>query len=380
MMGVAPIEFQFSEDMPKSITPPRRRINPQRMEVAEKEFNRLRDYFYEPSTSPISSPLVIADKATYPFIRFCGDYVLINKWLIRCHFPIPDVRHQLDRIQQYKLFCDIDLTNGFHNCPLAPATRRMLSVQTPWGQFQPKFLPEGVSMAPQYFQHLMEECFNDLGDWIIVIWDNILILANTYEEAYDKMKIFLARARKCNVILKLKKTWLGFQEVTFFGYLCKHRSYSMTEERKLKIENMPFPTTRKMAQQFLGMSIIFMPFVPGYSAIAADIQDMTRKDFNWDKRTWDKDYVASFKRMCVALRESVSIFYPNYEWKWVVRTDASDYAVGAVILQFDPDHKVWQPIAFLSKKLSDVAFRWSIIEKEAYAIYYAVYTLSLIHI
>ena len=119
-----------------------------------------------------------------------------------------------------------------------------------------------------------------------------------------------------------------------------------------------------------------MPFVPGYSAIAADIQDMTRKEFNWDKRTWDKDYENSFQRMCVALRDSVAIFYPNYEWKWVVRTDASDYAVGAVVLQFDPVHKVWQPIAFLSKKLSDVAFRWSIIEKEAYAIYYAVYTYA----
>lgn len=130
MKGVPPIEFEFSADMPASMTPPRRRIHPKRLEAAEKEFARLRKYFYVDSDSPVSSALVIAEKATAPFIRFCGNYVEVNKYLVRCHYPIPDIRHQIDRLQQYRVFLDIDATNGFHNCRLAEHTQRMLSVQT----------------------------------------------------------------------------------------------------------------------------------------------------------------------------------------------------------------------------------------------------------
>ena len=58
---------------------------------AKKEFQRLMIYMYEPSDSPIASCLVIAPKATAPFIRFCGDYVEINKYIVIGQYPIPNV-------------------------------------------------------------------------------------------------------------------------------------------------------------------------------------------------------------------------------------------------------------------------------------------------
>ena len=39
------------------------------------------------------------------------------------------------------------MTNSFHQIPLGPISRQRLSVVTPWGQFQPRFLPEGVAPA-----------------------------------------------------------------------------------------------------------------------------------------------------------------------------------------------------------------------------------------
>ena len=52
---------------------------------AKREFDRLRGYIYEESTSPVTSPIVIAPKATKPFIRFCGDYTKVNKMLTVHH-------------------------------------------------------------------------------------------------------------------------------------------------------------------------------------------------------------------------------------------------------------------------------------------------------
>ena len=71
--GVEPIELNWKSDLPVRMKPPARPVNPRLFAHSEKEYRRLHQYMYRDSTSPIASPLVIAPKATKPFIRFCGD-------------------------------------------------------------------------------------------------------------------------------------------------------------------------------------------------------------------------------------------------------------------------------------------------------------------
>ena len=58
----------------------------------------------------------------------------------------------------------------------------------------------------------------------------------------------------------------------------------------------------------------------------------------------------------------------------VIRSDASDHAVGAVLFQIycDSNRAVHQPIAFASHKFSGAAVNWDTFKQEAYALYYAV--------
>ena len=53
-------------------------------------------------------------------------------------------------------------------------------------------------------------------------------------------------------------------------------------------------------------------------------------------------------------------------------TDASDYAHGAYLCQIAPNGEGEEPIRFLSGSFSGAQVRWSTIEKEAYAIYWAL--------
>jgi hypothetical protein len=59
-----------------------------------------------------------------------------------------------------------------------------------------------------------------------------------------------------------------------------------------------------------------------------------------------------------------------------LHTDASDFGVGAYLFQIDKVTKLERPIHFLSKSFSDVQARWSTIEKECYAIFYALTSLE----
>ena len=106
--GITPIDLQFSEQLPLSLRPKARPVNPSLYDNAEKEFKRLQTYFYVPSDSSIASCLVIAPKATAPFIRLCGDYVTINKYISTGHYYIPNVQHALTKASGYSVFIDLD--------------------------------------------------------------------------------------------------------------------------------------------------------------------------------------------------------------------------------------------------------------------------------
>ena len=379
--GLEPIQFQFSDDMPKVHKPKTRPVNPRLFADTLKEYKRLLQYHLVPSDSPFVSNLVVAPKATKPFVRLCGDYVFVNKFITAGYFVIPPVPHILEKIANFAIYVDLDLVNAFHQLPLAEETSKRLSILTPWGTARPKFLPEGVKPASEILQRVVHELFNDFSEWLIYQFDNLLILAHTYDDAYAKLECVLDRCIERNVFLKFSKSYIGFTKVHFFGYDCQYTKFELSQDRKENISKIPFPTNLKQMQSFLGAALFFKSFVPNYSSKTALLNDMIHKDFPWNHpESWKVDYRAIFEDFKLALLNATANYYPNYDLPWILRTDASLYGVGAVLLQVYTDPKTkeqqYQPIAFASKKFSEQASRWSTIEQEAFGIYFAVHHFS----
>jgi hypothetical protein len=81
IQGVPLFELDWDEGTPLVMKPKCRPIKANILEVAEREFNRLRGYLLFPSNSPVCSNIVVASTATYPFVLIFGDYVQINKFI-----------------------------------------------------------------------------------------------------------------------------------------------------------------------------------------------------------------------------------------------------------------------------------------------------------
>ena len=90
------------------------------------------------------------------------------------------------------------------------------------------------------------------------------------------------------------------------------------------------------------------------------------------------DYLAAFKAFKQALNDSQKLAFPDFDKRWVLRTDASLQGVGGVLLQEEivDGNPHLRPIFFVSKKFSEGAKKWSTIQQEAYGIYYTVYKLQ----
>ena len=106
------VHVEFTEHLPARLKPATRKIPPAILEVAKKEFDRLRSYFLISSTSPVASNITVASKATPPYVRICGDFCIVNKYVITNYGPLPDVRLNIDRISNYSIFADIDPHHG----------------------------------------------------------------------------------------------------------------------------------------------------------------------------------------------------------------------------------------------------------------------------
>ena len=381
-LNIPPLAFSVKPGLPERMFSRARPIRPELFETAKKEFERLSTYFYEVDpnkcTSPIASPLVIAPKATHPFIRYCGDYRRVNEFIAIPPQPIPIVQHELVKASKYSVWIDLDATNAFHQVPLSEEASNLLSVQTPWGLVRPKFLPEGVGPASGILQSIVRQIFcnhEDFDDWIIPIFDNFLVCAHDHHDAAQKLEKVLKRAKEFNLILKMKKSWIGVNKVSFFGYDIKRGSWELSQARKDSIASMNMPTSIKEMQSFLGAALFFHHHIPDFSNWASKLHDMCHAKFNWDPGTWKYDYVGHFEKFKEAITKAATLYFPDYSLPWVVRSDASEVAVGAVLFQERtlPDGTVrHEPIAFASKKLSDPATRWDTFKREAYGIYYAV--------
>lgn len=372
--GITPVEFEF-RDLPATHPCKARPINPKLSENFYKELDRLCTYLFVPSQSPIVSPIVVAYKATAPFIRVCGDFTWINRYIVMPIVPIPPAFPLLEKISKFKFFLDVDVTNAFHQIPLGDRTSHLLSIITPTCTVRPLFLLEGTTPASGILHMTMVAMFKDFEEWTIVLFDNILILAQSYEDGYEKFEKFLKRCKERNLFLKFEKSWLGFQEVNFFGYVCRNNEFHLSNERTQAILDIPFPENTKQMQSFLGTCLFFKSFIPNYSHHAAVLNDMVHKSFNWsDEKTWNAPYREAFANLKKVVSESFKLFYPDYSLPWILRVDASILGIGSVLLQ--EKDGVLQPIIFQSHKFSKQAVNWSTIEQECYAIYHSVFQLA----
>ena len=131
----------------------------------------------------------------------------------------------------------------------------------------------------------------------------------------------------------------------------------------------PIPQTKKQVRSFLGLSGFYRRFVPSYAELALPLTDLTRKGPN--KVVWDEPQDKAFQRIKAVLCAEPVLMLPDLSKQFILRTDASDCGLGAMLLQEDQEGNK-RPVAYASKKLLDRERHYSTIEKEWFAIVWGI--------
>lgn len=133
----------------------------ERQVITEKVDDMLKRDVIRPSQSPWASPVVLVKKKDGS-IRFCVDYLRLNKVTRKDVYPLPRIDDALDCLQGAEFFSSLDLRSGYWQVPLADADRPKTAFVTPDGLYEFNVMLFGLCNAPATFERMMDSILRGL--------------------------------------------------------------------------------------------------------------------------------------------------------------------------------------------------------------------------
>jgi hypothetical protein len=159
-------------------------------------------------------------------------------------------------------------------------------------------------------------------------------------------------------------------EVNFLGHVVTEHGVSMQQHKVRDVRDWPTPQSASDVRRFLGLAGFYRRFVRDFAGIARPLTDLTRKEVK-TRWQWGDVEQAAFDTLRRSMTEAPVLAHPNPLRQWTVQTDASGFAIGAVLEQVQDDGTT-RPVAYWSSKLKPAEMRYSATERELMAIVKAV--------
>ena len=343
--------------------------------LSELELSTLRDFidenvrsgFIRPSRSPHGAPVLFVKKKDGS-LRLCVDYHGLNKISRKDRYPLPLISDLLDAPRKARLYTKLDLRHAYYLVRIAKGDEWKTAFRTRWGSYEWLVMPFGLSNAPSAFQRFVNDIFADLLDVCVVVYlDDILIYSDNPEDHDRNTREVLRRLRANGLFLNGSKCEFNKTSVEYLGYVLTPEGLIMAEDKVRAILDWPAPRKVRDVQSFLGFANFYRRFIYNYSEIVVPLTRLTGKGEPWN---FSAECQAAFDALKNAFTTApvLSHYIPGRQL--TVETDASDYAVAAILSVTDEDDQI-RPIAFHSRTLTAPELNYDTHDKELLAIFEA---------
>ena len=365
-------------ELPPDAKPPSRPCYKSSYAELEELRRQLKDLtdkgFIQPSKSPFGAPVLFVKKKDGS-MRMCVDYRALNKITVKNSYPLPRIDELLTQLQGAKFFTKIDLRSGYHQIRIEDADIPKTAFRTRYGHYEFLVMPFGLTNAPATFMHLMNDIFRPhLDHFIIVYLDDILIYSKTAEEHDHHVRTAMDILLRHQLFAKMEKCDFFSTSINFLGYIVTADGLEMEPEKVNAVKNWPPPANITELRAFLGFAAFYRRFIKGYSDICSPLTALLGKDQPYE---WTAAQNAAFNALKTAVTSGPTLQIPSHKHDFVLATDASSFAIGAVLSQ--DQGSGLRPVAFHSRKLNPAERNYPTHEKEMLAIidaleYYRYYT------
>ncbi|GJP53332.1 hypothetical protein CLOM_g12493 [Closterium sp. NIES-68] len=262
-------------------------------------------------------------------LRMCTDYRALIRVTIISRYPIPRTDELIDNLCRARYFSKIDLRGGYHQIWVFADDCHKTVFRTRYGSYKYTVMPFGLTNAPSTFQLTMNGVFRDLLDKCVIIYlDDILIHSTTREQHLKDLEAVFQRLQQHRLITKGSKCEFLKQELEFLGHVISMEGIQIDPKKLRAIQEWKPPTN-------LGI------FTRGEKQQAA------------------------FEALKNLLMSPPVLRIADPDRPFEVLTDASDIAIGAVLMQ-DFGNGL-QPIAYESHKMQSAERNYPVHDKIVHA-------------
>ncbi|GFW97084.1 hypothetical protein TNCV_2697061 [Trichonephila clavipes] len=372
----------YIETNSRPVTAKAHRLASDRLRIAKAEFeNMITLGHMRPSKSNYASPLHMVPKKDSTEWRPVGDYRALNAQTIKDNYSVPNILDFTSNLHGTKIYSHIDLVKAYHQIPINPDNVHKSAIITPFGLFESTRMQFGLCNAAATFQRFIDEVLRNLP-FVFAFVDDILVASSSPEEHLQHLEILFTRLQHYGLSLKPSKCIFGVTSIKFLGFKVSESGIEPLSDRVDCILNFPQPTTLTQLRRFLGLFNFYRRFVPKAAHLLAPLNKFLEgiKNFKKLKKVscknlhdsiqWTEEAEQAFNDAKNASADATLLRHPIPGAKLSLWTDASDKAVGGSLMQLCQNN--WEPVAFLSVKLSKSQQKWSTYDRELLAMYISV--------
>ncbi|GJP62199.1 hypothetical protein CLOP_g19286 [Closterium sp. NIES-67] len=376
----------FSDDLPSGLRPERPQDHEIKLELGtqptvrtqwrltQPELHELRnklDYllakgFIQPSTSPLAAPILFTPKKDSG-LRMCTDYRALNRVTIKSRFPIPRTDELIENLHGARYFLKFDLRGGYHKIQVFADDCHKTAFYSRCGSYEYTVMSFGLTNAPSTFQLTMNGVFRDLLDKCVIIYlnDN-LIYSKTREQHLKDLEAVFQWLQQNRLITKGSKCKFLKQEQEFLGHVISTEGIQIDPKKLRAIQEWKLPTKLQQLQSFLGFVNYVRWFIPFVAGLIGPLTSLLHKGASYE---WGEKQQATFEALKTILISPPVLRIADPERPFEVITNASDIAIGAVLMQVFGSGL--QPIVYESRTMQSAECNYRVHDKEMLAIVHA---------
>jgi len=340
-------------------------MNPLQIEEANKYIEEnLQKGFIRPSKSPAAYPVTFQKKKDGT-LRFCVDYRRLNAVTIKDSYPLPLYMLFFEQVKGSKYFSKLDLKSAYNLIRIREGDEYKTAFRTRKGQYEYLVMPFGLTNAPAVFQRFINYVMSDYLDKFVVVYlDDILIFSKTLGEHITHVSKVLQVLQDNYLIAKLEKCVFHVPEIEFLGHIISGTQIKTDPTKIAAVKDWPVPNSLKELQSFLGFCNYYRRFIKNFSIVASILFKLIRKD---SKFVWGPEQQEAFNKLKELLTSAPVLSLPDPNKQFVLETDASHFALGCVLSQYDDEHHL-HPVYYYSRSFTKPERNYSISDKELLAI------------
>ena len=292
------------------------------------------------------------------------DYRQVNNVTKKDAYPLPKIDNCLDAMAGARIFSSLDLRSAYQHVPVAEKDRDKTTFICPRGMYRYTMMPFGLCNAVATFQRLMDVVLSGMHFLACIVYlDDIIVFSRTPEQHLDRLEQVFDRLERAGLKMKPDKCELLKTRLVFLGHVLTAEGVGTDPEKTAAIEEWPTPTTTTQCRAFYGLASYYRRFVKNFAGLAAPLHELMKKH---QRFFWDEDKQEAFDALKEALSSPPILIMPTDDGDYILDTDASEFAIGAVLSQVqDGQEKV---VAYASRSLDKRERNYCVTRKELLAI------------